>query len=297
MRRAEFEATLAEAAAYPDLWRLALGTALALGLWAGFSALLIAAATAVVAGREGAFGVMPFLTGLAAPDTPGKVLLVLATFGGLFIGAMVAAAALHFRGPGTLFGDGATWRRGFLVALAVIVPVYAVPTALSVAFGEVAPNLAPLRWAALLPLALPFLFVQIAAEELFFRGYLQQQLAVRFSARVVWMGLPALVFALLHWNPDAGANLPLVLLATFTFGLVAADLTERTGSLGAAMGLHLGNNAFGVFGVAAQGTITGLALFVSPADLAETGPQSLALAGSVLLMLAVWAITAWWLDR
>jgi len=297
MRRAEFEATLGEAAAYPDLWRLALGTALALGLWAGFSALLIAAATAVVAGREGAFGVMPFLTGLAAPDTPGKVLLVLATFGGLFIGAMVAAAALHFRGPGTLFGDWATWRRGFCVALAVIVPVYAIPTALSVAFGGVAPNLAPLRWAALLPLALPFLFVQIAAEELFFRGYLQQQLAVRFSARVVWMGLPALVFALLHWNPDAGANLPLVLLATFTFGLVAADLTERTGSLGAAMGLHLGNNAFGVFGVAAQGTITGLALFVSPADLAETGPQSLALAGSVLLMLAVWAITAWWLDR
>jgi membrane protease YdiL (CAAX protease family) len=266
-------------------------------MWLGFTALLLGVVTGVVAAQDGPYAVLPFLTGLGAPDSPAKVILLLSTFGGLFIGAMVAAAALHFRGPGTLFGPWAEWRRGFLVALAVLVPVYGLPTALSIGFGEVTPNLDPSRWALLLPLALPFLFVQIAAEELFFRGYLQQQLAVRFASRIVWMGLPSAVFCLLHWNPAAGANLPLVLLATFTFGLVAADLTERTGSLGAAMGLHLGNNAFGVFLLSSQGSITGLALFISPVDTAETGVQSLMMAGAVLMLLLVWAVTARLLDR
>lgn len=296
MRAPEFEASLSDAALYPQLWRLLLGTALALTLWLGISALILAGAAGVVAAREGPFGVMPFLQGLAAPDTPGRVLLLLSTFLGLFVGALVAAAALHFRGPGSLFGPARDWARGFLVALAVIVPVYGALTGLNLVFGEAERNLPLPRWAALLPLALPFLVLQIAAEELFFRGYLQQQLAVRFASRLVWMVLPSAIFAVLHLNPDAGPNLPLVLLAAFTFGLVAADLTERTGNLGAAMGLHLGNNFFGVFVTAQAGGITGLALTVAPGDIGTAGMASLTLAGATLVLLLVWALTVAILD-
>jgi hypothetical protein len=297
MRAPEFEASLHDAALYPQLWRLLLGSGLALLMWVSVAVLIVGLAVAVVAGQQGAFGIMPFVNGLASPDTPGKVILLLATFAGLFLGAMVAAAALHFRGPGSLFGPTVEWWRGFALSLAVLVPIYGVLVGLSIGFGGVEANLALGRWLALLPLALPFLFLQIAAEELFFRGYLQQQLAVRFRARWVWMWIPAVIFAVLHTNPAAGPNLPLVLLAALTFGLVAADLTERTGSLGAAMGVHLGNNFFGVFVVATAETITGLALYVSPVDISQTGVQSLSMAGATVLLLVVWAILVRVLDR
>ena len=297
MRAPDFEASLHDAALYPQIWRLLLGAGLALLMWLSLSVLIVGVAVAVVAAGQGAFGIMPFVNGLATPDTPAKVILLLFTFTGLALGAIVAAAALHFRGPGSILGPWSEWWRGFVTALAVLVPVYAVLVGLSIASGAPEPNLAPARWAAVLPLGLLALFVQIAAEELFFRGYLQQQLAVRFRARWVWMWIPAAIFAVLHTNPAAGANLPLVLLAALTFGLVAADLTERTGSLGAAMGLHLGNNFFGLFVVATADTITGLALYVSPGEIGETGVQSLAMAGSVILLLSVWAITARLLDR
>ena len=294
--RPEFHASLAEAALYPQLWRLALGILLTLFMWIGATLMIVGGATAVVAGRDGAFAVFPFLNALSSPDSPGKVLLLLATFAGLAAGSVVAAAALHFRGPSTLLGPWAEWRRGFAVSLAVLVVLYGVLTAVGYVFDRPLPNLPLATWLAFLPVALPFLFLQIAAEELFFRGYLQQQLAARFASRVVWMWLPSVAFALLHTSPQAGENLPLVLLAAFTFALVAADLTERTGSLGAAMGLHFGNNFFGMFVTSSAGTITGLSLFVSETEIGVAGPQSLGMTGAILLLLAVWAITARLLD-
>lgn len=297
MRRPEYEASLAEARLYPELWRTATGLGLILLLWFGTGALILLGAVGIVASNEGPFAILPWFNGLTAPSTPFHVVVVLVTFIGMFIGCVVAAAALHARGPATLFGDFAEWRRGFLTALAVMVPIYALLLMANFYVDPPVANLPLGKWLAWLPLTLGLLFVQTGAEELFFRGYLQQQLAVRFRSRVIWMWVPSLAFALLHWTPDAGANLPLVLLSTLTFALVAADLTERTGSLGAAMGLHLGNNFAAVALISGSGTITGLALYVSPTDLAETGVQSLAIAGSVLALLLIWTITARLLDR
>jgi len=147
-----------------------------------------------------------------------------------------------------------------------------------------------------LPLTVAFIFLQTGAEELFFRGYLQQQLAARFAARWIWMWIPSAVFALLHWSPDAGGNLPLVLMSALVFGLAAADLTERTGSLGAAMGLHLGNNFIAIAVVSLGDTISGLSLFINPGSLSDTGWQSVSIAGAILLLLVVWGITVRLLD-
>ncbi|MEL6204652.1 MAG: type II CAAX endopeptidase family protein [Pseudomonadota bacterium] len=297
MRRPEFEAYLHDARIYPEVWRLILGIGLTVLIWIGTTLVILAAAIAVVASDQGAFGIMPYLTGLQTPNTPGTVLLLLATFAGLFIGAMVAAAALHFRGPGTLFGPWEEWRRGFLTGLTVLFVPYALLVGISLALGAAEPNLSLGLWALLLPVGLALLFLQIGAEELFFRGYIQQQLAARFNSRIVWMWLPSIVFAALHVAPQAGANLPLVLLSALTFGLVAADLTERTGSLGAAMGIHFGNNFFGLFIVSLADTISGMSLYVSHTDIGETGLQSLSMAASILVMLAVWGVTVRLLDR
>ena len=50
----------------------------------------------------------------------------------------------------------------------------------------------------LLPLGIAGLFCQVFAEEVAFRGYLQTQLAARFTSPVIWMSLPALGFGLLQ---------------------------------------------------------------------------------------------------
>ncbi|MEM9901891.1 MAG: hypothetical protein AAF865_11110, partial [Pseudomonadota bacterium] len=49
MRAPEFEASLHDAALYPQAWRIVLGVLLTLFIWMGGTALILAAATGVVA--------------------------------------------------------------------------------------------------------------------------------------------------------------------------------------------------------------------------------------------------------
>lgn len=124
----------------------------------------------------------------------------------------------------------------------------------------------PLYWLALLPLSLLALLVQCGAEELFYRGYIQQQLAARFARPWVWMVLPNIAFALAHWElGDFTTPAAQYVIWAFVFGVAASDLTARTGNLGAAIGFHLGNNAYAflLFGEYAAPD-SGLALFVFP---------------------------------
>lgn len=301
MRTGQFEASLEEAKLYPQLWRLGLGLLLVGFVFLSAAAMLVGAVVALaglidpmytVATTAALTRLQAAAQGYGGIDTPLAVFLLLVTFVGLFVGPMLAAAAFHFRGPGSLFGARREWLGGFLTALSVLVPIYLVLVGLGFLIEDPAPNLPLSRWLALLPLALPLVFVQIAAEELLFRGYIQQQLAARFVARWIWMGLPALVFAALHYSPAAGPILPFALASALVFGLAAADLTEQTGNLGAAMGLHFGNNIFGLLGIATGGTITGLSLFTTQAPGETLGPQA---PGLVLSFAAL--LLAWWLTR
>jgi len=119
-------------------------------------------------------------------------------------------------------------------------------------------------WAAALPFGVAAILVQVTAEELFYRGYIQQQLAARFASPFVWMLIPNLLFAAAHWdNGGSPEESWQYVIWALCFGLAASDLTARTGNLGAAIGLHLANNAyaflfFGEYG----GMDSGLALFL-----------------------------------
>lgn len=293
MRFPEFEAMTGPARQYPELWRLALGLGLILFVYAGTLALQ-AAGLFVVVGPMGFFG---WLQRLNYPTEAVPTLMLLGTFAGLFLGPILAAAALHFRGPGSLFGPADETLRGFLVAMLVAVPLYALLLGAGSLADPPAPNLPWGVWAGWLPYALPLILLQVTAEELVFRGYLQQQLAARFRARWIWLGIPAALFAALHWNPQAGHLVWLILLATFTFGLVAGDLTARTGSLGAAIALHFVNNLFGLLVISVSGTITGLARWVTPFSLAEPGPLAFSLLVNIAFMVALWRLVRWALDR
>lgn len=121
-------------------------------------------------------------------------------------------------------------------------------------------------WLGLLPFALLALLIQTGAEELFYRGYLQQQIAARFPSPLVWMVVPNLAFASVHWFNEAAVDESTrYVIWAFAFGLAASDLVARSGSLGAAIGFHLANNIFAFLVVGdLDGPDSGLALFLYP---------------------------------
>ena len=146
-------------------------------------------------------------------------------------------------------------------------------------------------WFAWLPFAALAIAAQTGAEELFFRGYLQSELAGRFRSPVVWIGLPAVLFGLAHVIP----GLPLQNIALYVgwatlFGVLAADLTARTGSIGAGWGFHFANNAVALLFVATPGTITGLALYLSERGLGEPVAVTFSMLYDLAIILFVWVL-------
>jgi len=280
---------------------------------------------------------------MATAGTPTSTLLVLATFLGMGLGPMLAARWLHRRSVGSLFGPTTPLLRHFAIAMAICAGAYGL-TALLPSSVEPQTNLAPTLWASFLPLALVGVLVQTGAEEVLFRGYIQQQLAamnfspltllilppagiaalhyvnpeimgslgiymviavsilaallrmklrkrvnVRQASPMVWMVLPSAVFAVLHYQPDLmGENAWLVVGAVFLFALLAADLTAKTGNIGAAWGFHFANNCVAILFLAMDGPLSGLALYTVPmADLSAVDLRPL-LFMDMTVTLLVW---------
>ena len=269
-----FDAFVAPARARPALWRTLCGAVIAGGLW-----LATILATAPFATRAGGFA------------TPVGVLLYLASFAGLAAGAGLAARLLQARNPATLIGPGGFRPRSFAIGVAVVALV-AIPTGLLTALVSPPERQLPLAaWAAWLPLALPAILVQSAAEELVFRGFLMQSLAARFRSPVAWWLLPSLLFGALHWNPhELGANAGLAVLASTVVGLALADVTARSGNLSAAIGLHFANNVIAMLVVALPSPVSGLALYLSALDPADTAGVRHLMLADLAATLAVWAI-------
>jgi membrane protease YdiL (CAAX protease family) len=87
------------------------------------------------------------------------------------------------------------------------------------------------------------IFVQAGAEELLFRGYFTQ-FARRFtSSRILFLGIPALLFAAPHIsNIAALGGGPLAMLPYLVSGLLYGWAAYRSGSLWMSVALHLVNN-------------------------------------------------------
>jgi len=262
------DAFVAPARARPGLWRLLFGLVLVAVVFVAWFMALVAAIYLV----SGTGGGQQWMARLAAANTPTSVLLILAAIPGLGLGAMLAVRLLHARSPATLFGRKRRVIRHFAIAaataLAILAASFLVPTGYALRAG-----LGLSLWLSFLPLALVTLVAQSGAEELLFRGYLQQQLAARFTSPLIWLLLPSLIFGAAHFDPGAPPGVSwMVAGAATVFGLCAADLTARTGSIGAAWGFHFANNVVAVLVVALNGNLSGLALYVTPfgAEAVET---------------------------
>jgi len=277
-----FERYIAPARRHPELWRLVLGICVVLTvqlLWVGAISLLLGL-LARPGSAAGGIG-----------TTPGVLVILLLSFAGLGFGTVLAARWLHRRGAGTLIGHGPTALRHFTLAAVLILGVHGAGFMLTMDGIALEQGLVPAVWLAFLPLALLAVLIQTGAEEVAFRGYLQQQLAARFASRFVWMVLPSLAFGFLHYEPgQMGDNVWLIVGVTGLFGLVAADLTARSGTLGLAWGLHFANNVFALLIVVPRGDLSGLALFQVPFGPDDVESMPVLLLVDAIVLGVIWAI-------
>lgn len=236
-------------------------------------------------------------------DTPLSLTAQLLSFAALGLAVFGAVKLLHRRGPLTLVGNPDLAVHDFM---AVLIPLFALLIFVEVLppwweWSALAATPDYLRWLGWLPLAGLAIFIQISAEELLYRGYLQQQLAAVFNRPVYWMVLTNAIFGLAHYEAASGgtASLQYVIWAFF-MGLACSDLVARTGTLGAALAFHFANNmlAFMLYGELG-GNSSGYALFLFPEDsmsgaFSETDTAPLItgqLAFELLVLLLMW-ITA-----
>ncbi|MEM1129620.1 MAG: type II CAAX endopeptidase family protein [Pseudomonadota bacterium] len=280
-----FAAYIAPARARPGLWRLVLGIVLIVAVYLGLTMAVFVVWTLGL-GSEASQALVERVASAAAP---GPTLLLFATFVPLVLGVALITRFLHKRRAGTLFGPRHKVLKDFVIAGAAVTLVHGLGLFLWGTAFEVTPNLPLGLWIAILPLTLIAIAVQTLAEELLFRGYMLQQLAVRCPRPLVWMVLPSILFGVLHFDP---ARLGEVAVPTVTFailfGLMAADLTARTGGLGAAWGAHFANNVLAIAVLATSGTVTGLARFVTPYGVDDLTFEPLLLAVELLPILFLW---------
>lgn len=197
---------------------------------------------------------------------PVGALLALYSFILPFLVLWVVLRLLHDRAISGVLGPVRLAVRDFFKVMRLLIVLFAVLFLVPSPAGmEPVPQLAFGTWLKWLPLALVGLLIQVTCEEFIFRGYLQSQMAARFRNPAIWLVIPSALFGVVHYAPSIyGENAALVAIWAFAFGMIAADMTARTGSLGPAIALHFVNNVSGLLLVATEGHLSGLALMVLP---------------------------------
>jgi membrane protease YdiL (CAAX protease family) len=281
------ERFIAPARAKSEVWRLVLGLCLALAIiWTGGP--LIWELLSYGLTEEDYLALADDFATLALPQS---VLLMLFSFGLVWLAIAIVTLMVHQRRPETLLGSPTiAWMQAKFVVVALlllmlallVLPPYRSEPRLEhgLAFGH---------WLALLTPALIALFIQTSAEEVLFRGYMQQQLAARFKSPKVWMLIPSVLFGLAHFAPGTyGSNAWLVMIWAGLFGLIAADLTARSGTLGPAIALHFVTNIAALLLISPQGEMSGLALYQYPFSAADEDALRAMLPYDFATMIVCW---------
>jgi len=263
-----FQRFVAPAQERAEIWRTLIGIGLVFGLF-----LL----TTIVLGLLTAIGGEVLQPGLGERlmreveegRTIFATLAMLALISSFIPALWLVLRFLHKRKLRTLLGpsgkiDWRLWKfaAGIILLLAVVDAVTTFATT------DLVQQMPLTKWLTWLAPSLLFLFLQTSAEELVFRGYLQQQLAARFKSRWIWWFLPSALFGIGHFNPALfGGNAILVVAITTLMGLILADITARFGSLSPAMGLHFANNLVVMLFMNSPGQLSGMSFYLYDANL------------------------------
>ncbi len=100
------------------------------------------------------------------------------------------------------------------------------------------------KFIILLVVAVIFVPIQTATEELIFRGYLMQGFGLAFKNTIAPLIITSVLFGLMHGtNPEAKAHGLLLMLPYYIFfGMFLGMLTLLDEGLELAMGIHCANN-------------------------------------------------------
>jgi len=263
-RYSAHEALVTAARARPQLWRLVLGLVVVIAV-----IILLSSLAHTVIGN-----LFPglWIAGLQNGSNSPAMLVLLGGFGFAIVGAAVAARILQKRsllsitGPPRVVARQFVWVSLYLMALGgvlLLLPPYQMDV-------PMVPNLPVLTWLTLLPLSLTVVLVQTGAEEILFRGYIQQGLAARFRHPLIWLVVPSALFALGHYVPaEAGENATLIAIWAGVFGLLMADLTARAGTLGPAIAVHFFNNVVALLLFASPTSLNSLSLYLLPYEMSD----------------------------
>ena len=165
--------------------------------------------------------------------------------------------------------------------------------------GDITLNPDSYSWNWNLAAFLPYLFIaftllpiQTTAEELFFRGWLQQWFDNGKRSQWVVSLLGGLVFAAPHMaNPEvAGNELLLPLLSYGATGFMFSWVTFRDKSLEIAIGAHFANNLLAALFVSTDDSaLPSVSLFTSPS--VSWGPA--ALISLIMVPIFIWLTGKW----
>lgn len=261
------EQLLAPARDTAQLWRLVVGLIIATGVYLICNETFLRTVFTWQGKNASAFSKT-----LMAGTSPLAMYIILASFGFMTLGVAIALRVAHQRWFPQILGNTSEFfaqlRAVLLILVLINLAVMILPP-----WDMGAPLVANMNfglWLVLLPISLFAVFIQVSAEEVLFRGYLQQQLAARFNSPLVWMVLPALLFGVGHYTPlEAGPNATAIALWAVVFGLLMADLTARAGTLGPAIAVHFVNNVIAILIVSLPDNLSGLALYLSPFSLGD----------------------------
>jgi len=268
-----------------EIWRVALGVVVMVVAYIAMALVYQEAIAALARERPN------FPEQLMNGSTPLAMYVLLLSFGLISMAVFIGVRIIHQRPPLSVLGPMSLVVPQFFKVVAVLV-LLGVAVMVLPPYGMGGPlisNMAMGKWLLLLPLSLIVVFIQISAEEVFFRGYLQQQLGARFRSPLVWMVLPSILFAIGHYQPvEAGGNAGVIVLWAFIFGLLMADLTARSGSIGAALAVHFVNNVTALLITALPDSLGGLALWHTPFGMADEAALRAWMPVDFALMIVSW---------
>ncbi|WP_052245394.1 CPBP family intramembrane glutamic endopeptidase [Halocynthiibacter namhaensis] len=296
MRYPYYEPLIAPARKHAQIWRLALGLMLGTVLYY-LSILYVFSSIA----RALQMSMDELSFALGSITTPFWTGVTLFTFICMAVPIFLMVEVLHKRRWHTLFAPWHVEKRMFpYVSAALLILVIALELLPPWNLGLLKPNplLSAGSWLMILPIAIIGVLIQTSAEEIVFRGYFQSQLAARFNNPIIWMLVPSVIFGCLHYDPNTwgdGAIWP-VLWATL-FGLCAADLVARSGTLSAAIAFHFVNNLYPLVFAAFPDNLSGFALFHLPWTSEEMLEQNPMLLTDFLFVLCNWLMVRLILKR
>lgn len=268
-----------------EIWRTLAGLAIAVVFYFVAIQIILGSVMMVMGPVRGTFALLE----LARGSSPSALIQLLFSYLPLAGGLALGLALMMRRRLDSLIGPVRPAVLAFLWVGLPLLLLWVVLMPLSTISPDVERHLSFWQQLPWIPLALAGLLIQTGTEELLFRGYLQQQLAARHASPLVWMVVPAVLFGALHYSPDQyGASAWFVVIWAMFFGLAAADLTARTGNLGAAVGLHFANNAATLLLVGLDGRMDGLALYNTVLDLSAPWAELPYLAIDSLSLLVGW---------